>query len=484
MNDLKKYSRLENIEINPRNVKIDFDEFPSIKIIGKEIYNCEISGTFRKTSERFRGNVVMSSVINFTTDNADLNNVDWKDSNFRNCRFEKTSLDLSAIINCHFAKCKLIECHFDDMAITGSEFYDVEFYNCNLSNIVIESCRFFNCQFHRCKSSNKIFEHCLLFDCSFNNTDIQLQTIIENFGLEKKQTIHCNIRSASCDEEFTFLSESDLQKLYSVEENSILDFYKFKIEYFLNPEITIEGSDSLDNVFNIEEWLPLCKARTTFINMFKSFHDFILILFEQNKTLLLCIYKLKYLTKRISDQDAIKSNFELYPVIMGYDIALARILSQANLILQDTNERVNKSITLLVEGPLDKDFYYNSLRSCIKGNFNIKYIKKQNSPNIMEIAAISSVIVQIIGLFVVTRVKLEFANRKVKKNTKHHIKKIQQKKEIALNLYELSRHSEEWDNNDLLQQYFSNSLTFNIEFQKFKTSEAGKVRKIIIDIYD
>jgi uncharacterized protein YjbI with pentapeptide repeats len=295
MSGIKKYDKLQHIETNPRNIRIDFDEFKKIEIKAKEINNCEITGTYRNTSGIFHGNVVMSNLVGFNAENADLENIDWKDSNFRDCRFLDTSFDISAVINCQFSSCKFQRCHFSEAAITGSTFYEAIFLDCDLRNIVMENCRFFNCSFLKCRTTNKVFEHCLMFDSKFENTDIQLQTITENFGIEASQLKHSDIRSAALDENFEILYENDLRSLIS-KSDQLHDFYKFKIEYFLNPEITIVGSNLFDKIFKIKEWVPLCKAQATFINMFRSFHDFFLILFEQNKALLLVIYRLKTLT--------------------------------------------------------------------------------------------------------------------------------------------------------------------------------------------
>lgn len=481
MGIINKYDKLNHIETNPRNIKIDFDEFPKVQIKVKEIYNCEITGTFSKGKGNFHGNIVMSSLVKFRADEADLNKVDWKDSNLRKCSFITTSFDLGAVINCNFSECSFTECHFDNMSITGATFYDTEFVNCDITHMVIESCQFFNCSFKNCKTSNKVFEHCLLLDCIFVNTDIQIQTILENFGLEKGQLNNCNVRSASTDENFEFLSYHAILSICD-KDNSIHNFFKFKLEYFLNPKITLNGSILFDNIFRIGEWLPLCKVQTTFINMFKLFHDFFIILFENNRTPIFTIYKLKELTGWLSSHELIKNNFELYPTIIGFDLGLSRIISQTLLIIKEKSETLEGKISLLVEGPLDKNFYYSILTKGIKGNFQITKLIKQNSPNILEITAISSVIIQFVALFVVTRVKAEFSKQKGKKKTKK--KDITKSHKKPANPYQLIKFGDKHNEDDILQLYFSKSLNYQVNYSEFISEDIGKIRKVIIDIYD
>ena len=40
MDSIKKYSNLEHVENNPRNLSINSDEFSKVNTIVKEIYNC------------------------------------------------------------------------------------------------------------------------------------------------------------------------------------------------------------------------------------------------------------------------------------------------------------------------------------------------------------------------------------------------------------------------------------------------------------
>jgi len=479
MNEIKLFTGLDQIEQSPRNIKINFDAFSKINIRVKEIYNCEITGTVSKEKMVFHGNVVMSYLKDFKSQYADWDRVDWKDSNLRNSRFIQTSFDYGAFINCHIAGCVFDHCHYANVSITGTVFFETQFINCDLSHMVIENCNFYNCKFLNCTTSNKLFEQCLIIGCSFDETDIQLQTITENFGIEKKHLKNSKIRNAALDEKFRFLAYQDLLDLILIKNESIQNIFKFKVEYFLKPNIRLNGSILFDKAFDLNEWVPLCKARSTFLNSFKLFHDFIIIMFEQNNIPLYAIYKLRELTKTLSNLPVIQNDHEFYPSLIGYDISLSRILSQANKIVYDYEERNDKKISLLVNGPLDSIFYSRILEKFIEGDFRITKVIKQNSPNLLEIVAISSVIVQIVSLFVTTRVKVELTDKLLKKITKTRQKSNSTfQPEISYNLINMEN-----EKDDLLKLYFTGKQINRISINEHSSKEFGKVRRIIVDIH-
>jgi hypothetical protein len=478
MSDIKRYSKLEHIENNPKNLKIDFDEFSQINIKAKEIYNCTLTGRFSNTKGIFHGNIVLCYLKNFISDNSDLGMVDWKDANFRDCEFLSSSFDYGAFINCHVSNCIFDNCHFKNVSITGTVFWETHFLNCDLSHMVIENCYFYNCKFEFCKTSNKMLEQCLCIDSIFNNTDIQLDTIIENLGIERKYLISSNIRDKSVDEQYKILTIENLQNLCSSDENDLQNIFKFRIEFFLKPEVVSEGSILFDSVFKVNEWLPLCKSQLTFLNMFKLFHDLLIVLFERNNLPLFAIYKFRELTQWLSEKSEIKNNFELYPAIIGYDVGLTRILSQANKLIEECYKVGTNKLILLVEGPLHKKYYYTVMKKFIKGNFQILKIVKQNSPNLIEIVAVAGVILQIIGLFITTRVKVELPKKEKKRKKSIKIKKREEFKS-PYNLIEF-----EDKNNDILKMYFNQSTISHIIFSKHSTKDFGEMRKILINIIE
>jgi len=476
MSNIKKYSPIEHIQNDPRNVEINFDNYSKIDINAKEIYNCKISGEYNSDKGTISSNFVFCAFSNFLSINSDFKRIDWKDSNIRETQFINNKFDNSAIINCFFSQCYLEACSFGDVSITGTQFSETEFYACDLSNIIVENCYFYNCKFVDCISNNKIFEHSLLIDSTFQNTNLQLETITENFGLEVKQIFDSEIKDRTTNERYKILKTNDLQFLLGEKSKTLQTISQFKIEYFLKPEVITEGSYFLDEIFTSKEWLSLCKVKSTFLNSFKLFHDFLLVLFERNILPLFVLYKLKDLTKWLSDMPQIKNSFELYPVLIGYDIGLSRILSQANNLIEEYSSNIKNVLILLVNGPLEKQYYSNILHKFIKDDFKIVKVVKQNSPNLMEIVSVTAVLVQIIALFMTTRVKVELKGKKQKR--KGDLKKNKENTS-PYNIIEFGGKNE-----DIMKMYFTQSVTPQITFSEYSSKDLGKVRKIIIDVYE
>ena len=478
MNNITKL-KSEYVKNNPRDLTINFDEYDIINIKGKEIYNCKMSGYFSKIKGEFHNNVVLSSLTNFISDYSDFNHVDWKDSNLRKCSFHSSIFDFGAFINCHIAKCNFKKCRYSNVSVTGTIFYETEFYECDLSNMILENCYFYNCSFYKCKTSNKLFEQCLFVDCYFNKTNIQIDTITENIGIEKSNIKNSKIRSYSIDGNYKFLNKSDLHSLCCESDKTFQNIFKFKIEYFLNPKILLTGSKLFDVIFDIKEWLPICKVQTTFLNLFKLFHDFLVILFEQNKLPVFAIYKFKELTHSLSEAPFIKNRFELYPVLIGYDISISRILGPINILIEGYKEE--NCIKLLVEGPLNHEYYYNKFRKFINGNFEILRVQKQNSPNLMEIISISSVIIQIVALFVTTRVKIELK----RKDENNVTKKCEIRIKNDISVYSLDSIENTNKNNEgIVKYYFTQSSLPQYKLSYLNSRELGNIRKIIVDIHN
>lgn len=476
MNNIKKYDELENIENNPKNIKINFDKFSKLNIKAWEIFNCELTGSLSDEKGKISSNVVMCNLNQFESTNSNFERIDWKDTNVRKSHFNKTSFDNSAVINCYFSESSFMLCHFKDVSITGTVFFETEFRDCDLSNMVIENCYFYNCQFNNCVTNNKLFEQCLLIGCAFNNTNIQLDTITENFGIEIKQLINSCIKDKANNRKYKFLKKSELKRLCN-EEGNLHTIFRFKIDFFLEPEIVLHGSTLFDRIFNLNEWVPLFKVKSTFLNSFKLFHDFLIIHFERNNLPVYALYKLRELTKWLSEAPQIKNNFELYPILVGYDISLSRILSQTNQLIQQYGKDINNELILLVNGPLKKSYYETILKKFIQADFKIVNIVKQNSPNIMEIVAVTTVIIQIIALFVSTRVKVELKEKKHKNKKNSKLEKFEQPS--PYNLIEFGDKNE-----DILKMYFTQSTVPHIVFSKYKSKDFGMIREIIINIHE
>lgn len=495
MEELDKFSFINNVESDPRNKEIDLDLFPNLKIKFKEIYNCFIKGTYNGNLQG--NNVVMTTLQNFLVTNFSLEAIDWKDSTLKDCKFSNVSFDNSAVINCDFLDSIFERCHFKYCSNTGSSYRNTVFIDCDLSMMVIENAHFYNCSFINCITSNKLFEHSLIIDCDFKNMDIQLHTITENFGITNENLFNCNIRKYGIKEKHETLNNKNIEDMLTdLEFESI---FKFKLEHFLNPSNILNGSPLFDDIFKIEKWLYLCKSQTTFLNLYKLLYDFLIISFNKNNTPLFTLIKFQYLTEMLCNSETVSNNYEIYPILIGYNISLSRIIGQYIHIIDDYVSKVKKDdgcipVTMLVEGPLDKHFYYKEIKQYVP-NVQIVNVKKQNSPNWLDVifitcnsvGAIASLI-SFISLFIKTRTQSENKKISIRLKGENNIVLISNEgnkskpNNDSINIYNESSN----DSKMIITKYFSestNTLTIKSDTEfNYSSAQIGDFRNIFKSI--
>src|SRR6185436_7835745 len=118
-----------------------------------------------------------------------------------------------------------------NLAAHSCDFHRVQFTNCDLTNLLVKSSRFSECVFDNCITSNKICEMSTLFDVTFLRTAIQIETILNNFGLTSDRLHDSPIRSGRVREAHGSLSIDHLTSLVESEKGSALE--RLSLEYFL-----------------------------------------------------------------------------------------------------------------------------------------------------------------------------------------------------------------------------------------------------------
>lgn len=407
MTDFLSNKEIEDLIYNPINKIIDFDKINKITFPRLDIIDSEITGTALIDRHEFgKGNLINCGIRNFKSLAINFDYVDFKDCNFRNSRFERGSFDNGAMINNVFSDCVFEDCHFANMSITESQFNNTNFYNCDLSNMVIKGCRFSNCNFSECKTSNKLIEDSLLFNCVFQATNIQLETITDNFGISEKSLVNSQIRDNRTRDEYSILHSSQLRELLNNDGLSV--FTRLKIVYFFDSEIFISGHDLVDQLFNIGNWVDLFKLPSTFVNQLELLLEFLMYEYEQNNLLLVILLKFHRMTSVLVDQ--VNLPRELYKSVMGVHMTLSRITEVFLQLLFETAKGLAKpNLALKVLGPLQLEYYKNEFAPFIDDqDIQIVDVRKCNSPNmlIFEWQNIGAALIPI-GILLATRLKVE-----------------------------------------------------------------------------
>lgn len=211
-------------------------------VFEKEVRNAEITGSLREGRTAPVCNVIETVLRSFSADSVDFTRCDFKDDvfrscTFRNCSFTSTSMLYSAVFSSLYENCS-----FHDTVMQDSEFDQTIFLNCDLSHIVVKACNFSRCEFRGCKTSNKVFEMCRLTDCLFEDTELQIETLAENFGLTATR-YHGTLRDGRRDYPHRQISSADLDTWLKTAYARPL--YKLNVDYFLRGTL-LEGSPHLD----------------------------------------------------------------------------------------------------------------------------------------------------------------------------------------------------------------------------------------------
>jgi uncharacterized protein YjbI with pentapeptide repeats len=353
---------------------------PKTKFVFKEknISNMHLTGHMEKTHRVNRANIISSFIDNLLATEVDFNNSDIKDSRFigsefTNCNFNNASHNNNWIKDSRFS-----ECTFNQTSVTLSDFSGCSFINCDFSNVIISDSRFISCTFISCTTSNKMIESSLLFDCGFQSMTLESETILSNFGLSKAHLLKCKIR----DENATLPPKKAVLNILRNETNTI---QRFKLEYFLSPEIIREVSEKLESLFNVEDWLDLCRNPNRFRLHIEKLHEFLLYQFDGNNLRLRTLVQLLNTSSALSDAISKMENLvDLQRTVDGVFLTIERIVEQymnrAQALLLKFEE--DGYCRILVEGPLDKTYYEFELKELLKVSpVRLGKIIKHNSPN-------------------------------------------------------------------------------------------------------
>lgn len=483
---------IRNVEQHPIGIIIDFNKFSHISFNAKNIANSTLKGNINARHLFNKINIIHTAWKEINSKKVNFYNSDIKDCSIRKSNFDHCNFDGAAHINNNFDNTIFYQCSFNQTSITDSEFRNVTFVECNFTNTIISTSKFSRCKFQKCETSNKLIESSLILDCTFNETNIQVETIIENFGLTINSVKRSKIRIASKGQKKKSI---DPIEIASQEFDNLTPIEHFTLSYFYNPLILSEGSDDIDSTFELQNWLKLSKNPNRFRLLIERYHEFIMHSYEKNLAPFWMILKLHSMTSDLT-QKIEPSQVEIYRSIMGVHMSLARLIE---VYLQICNKTIKaysqeKEIALLVNGPISDEYYYHELPEIFEGrSTKIKNIIKHNSPNEMYLIWEKvQDLLPIITIILATKVKLDLQqlitssdSNKIsieEKNTQL-TKKSQAQSEYALDIFKTEFGFDKQVNDYVLKlrAILPNNLLVSLQLE-IRTRVFGKIKKIILGI--
>ncbi len=264
---------------SPAATRIHFDGGDPGNVFGRELRNVEVTGILRDLQTAPKCNVIDTVFQSFVADSIDFTRCDFKDdairsSTFSRCHFDYLSFAYNAIFDCRFELST-----FKDTDIHNCEFVDSLFVECDLSHVLIKNCTFIGCEFQNCHTSNKVFETSRFADCKFHGTELQVETVEDNFGITST-TYDGRLRDDRVDNPHRKLAIEELHSLLNSPDRHPLK--KLNLDYFIKSTL-LGGSLFLDYAVKLESWIPLSRTAGSFAVVLSQWVEFILWLYERDQ---------------------------------------------------------------------------------------------------------------------------------------------------------------------------------------------------------
>jgi hypothetical protein len=346
-------------------------------IFSREIRDVKLTGKVRYCATSRECNVVDSLFEGFGGESVDFTRCDFKDSVIRNSEFLRCRFGMASFAATSFLQTGLKECQFPDTSIQDCDFTDVEFVRCDLRNIVVKTCTFIRCTFVDCVTNNKVFETSRFSECQFTKTELQVETIEENFGLTAAAYDDGvgSLRKGRDDGERPVrrCRSTDLRRFLK---RSGHPLKALNLEYFITGSL-LEGSVLLDAAFDLRSWLS--RRAGSFIVTLRQWSAFLVWLYDRNELPTHTVIHLySMVSVLIRHLEGIAPDLT---EIFGIHRWLAEQITPYTDLLDSLAAQRGGRVRLLVEGSGNPAFYGRELGPLLeRGRAEIVSVRPHNSP--------------------------------------------------------------------------------------------------------
>jgi uncharacterized protein YjbI with pentapeptide repeats len=374
----------------------------------REVRAVEVTGLLREGRTAPICNIIETVLRSFTAESVDFTRCDFKDdvirsSHFSKCVFTSASFLFSAVFQSVFE-----DCSFHDTVVQDCEFDGVAFSDCDLSHILVKACTFSRCEFRGCKTSNKVFEMCRLTDCVFQDTELQIDTLAENFGLTAA-SYHGTLRDARGDYTHRKLAIQELSDWLKTA--SARPLHKFNVDYFLKGTL-LDGSPYLDASLDLASWAPMFRTAGSFVLALNQWVAFTLWLYEHDAAMIHTVLCLHSMTGELLNKFGTNpSNHQAISGVSGAHLSLARVVDEYLISLEHCTNSVRSEVVFLVEGKETETYYYRALSPLFaRTKARIARLVPHNSPWDLAIRfAPHTNVLLFMALFLATRTRIELS---------------------------------------------------------------------------
>jgi hypothetical protein len=395
-------------EPKPEEREIRLTGLDSAGVFDRELRGARITGVLHDRSTPRACNVIESVLHSFMTERVKFTRCDFKDNSIRSCHFNNTQFDSSSFAYNTVVETQFEGCSFHDTDMQHCEFNRTVFWKCNLANLLVKGCTFLECEFADCETNNKVFETCRLTDCRFVRTELQVQTIAENFGITSAGYDGL-LRDGRGDSAHKKLERVKL--LQWATESSIHPLQRLSVEYFLKPNF-LDGSRTLDQCFAVETLVPRSRTAGSFALVLSRWSEFLIGLYEVDQLAMHSLLQLHRTTDRLLQElEGIGGHTPWIAQVRGVHLSLARVVDRYLLLLAAIVSRNHEELHLSVEGGSTPEWYYTHLRPLFHRApaARITQLRQRNSPWDMSVIFTHGSLLSFVALFLATRTRFEIS---------------------------------------------------------------------------
>jgi hypothetical protein len=332
---------------------IDLDALHGRIDDGVDLINCTIIGTARPVHELDRHNFISCVFENAFFRGIDLSGCDIKDTLILACEFVDCRINSATHTASIYKETEFKGCNFHNAAITDSEYHQVRFSGCDLDNVLVKNCRFYDTGFVECTTSTHVFENCIFVRTSFERTEIELRTIISNFGLKSNLMNQCRVRDGRTNRPFGYIAASGIAAAALLDRDDPLAL--LAVRYFVDGQL-LGAEDGFDEAFDLRRWAQMARQPASFAQLIELFAEFLVTAFENNEVDMHKLLLLHDVTRQIVYDRSREAMGYRYAVSFGgIHLALSKFVEEYLDALYAAWDKERPDLWVVADGPLSRN---------------------------------------------------------------------------------------------------------------------------------
>jgi len=395
------------VEARPLRLHINFSLFAALNFTARDIHFCRLEGEMGASHLLNAANVVSCELVNLHAKHTVWRRTDVKDCSLKDTVIDDSDMHFTSWLSNVFIDISFSRVTLTDVVMSDCTFIRAVFTDCNLSHMLMKRCSFIDCTFQRCQTSNKLIEASVLRHTRFEGTDLEVATILENYGLS----------STLCSDVVVYLDRptgvvADLNRLrQDAEGDSLLPIQQLKLAYFITGSLPV---NVLERALDVSSWLPLCRVPSSFALLLDGFATFLLGEFENDSLIAAPLLRLYSTARGLAGTLATSTDtplqVEFEAAIAAASLKLLPIFEQHLELTQALSIVHFPRATFLAEGPTNIVYFDSLLREVLgdRAPFHVESVAPMNSPSLLTLLVEhEGTLATLISVFLASRLRLE-----------------------------------------------------------------------------